>query len=251
MAEPINSIDLAGEGLLPAWRTVIELCGVPGAREWTLVGGLMVDIHARRANIWMARPTDDVDVLVDIASNRSSLAEARAILWQMGFTLSANEQHAYRFIHEDGRKVDVMVADHLPSRMTPRLDRRPAFEATAGEQAIRRREIYRLTFDGGVAVDIGVPNVLGALVAKGAAWLVDRRDRTRHLDDAAVLLACIADASQLDFDGMSTNDRKRIGAIIEQLDGAHPSWISLTNDARSYGLFNRELIRRALTPRKR
>lgn len=128
----------------------------------------------------MRRPTDDVDALVDYLTNQSSLSEARAALAAIGFQLSDDEQHAYRFRHEDGRKVDLMVADHLPSRMNPRLDRRPAFEAPSGEQTIQRRDIYRLEFRSGAAVEVGVPDEFGALVAKGAAWLVDWRDRERH-----------------------------------------------------------------------
>ena len=38
-------------------------------------------------------------------------------------------------MHSDGRKVDIMVANHLPSRMRPRLAQRAAFAAPAGEFA--------------------------------------------------------------------------------------------------------------------
>ena len=177
----------------------------------------MVAAHARRAGVLMRRPTDDVDVLVNYQANRASLTEARSALLTLGFILSGDEQHAYRFRHDDGRKLDVMVADHLPSRMVPRLDRRPAFAAPSGEQAIRRRDFYQLRFVAGPIAEVGVPDELGALVAKGAAWLVDRRGRERHLDDAAVLLACVTDASELDYEAMSKNDRKRIRAVIDEL----------------------------------
>ena len=158
----------------------------------------MVAAHARRAGVIMRRPTDDMDVLVDFMANRSSLSQARTALFQIGFELGNDEKHAYRFRHEDGRKLDLMVADHLPSRMEPRMDRRPAFAAPSGEQAIRRRDFYQLQFASGSITQVGVPDELGALVAKGAAWLVDPRDRRRHLDDSAVLLACVLDASELD-----------------------------------------------------
>ena len=118
-------------------------------------------------------------------------------------------------MHSDGRKVDILVADHLPSRMRPRLAQRAAFAAPAGEQAIRRRDVYTLIFNGGARVVLGVPDELGALVVKGAAYLVDHRDRGRHLDDAAVLLACVADPSELAYETMSANDRRRLRAILE------------------------------------
>lgn len=247
MAGRALTVDMQDDDLIPAWATVIELAETGIAAQWTLVGGLMVAAHARRAGVLMRRPTDDVDALVDYLANRSSLTEARAALATVGFRLSGDEQHAYRFRHHDGRKVDLMVADHLPSRMSPRLDRRPAFEAPSGEQAIRRRDIYRMEFRGGAVVEVGVPDEFGALVAKGAAWLADRRDRERHLDDAAVLLAGVQDASDLDYASASANDRKRIGAVTSMLVAeAHPSWVNLNEPDRRRGLLNLALVRQAL-----
>ncbi len=240
-------VDMAEDDLLPAWATVIQLASDKDAPELTLVGGLMVAAHARRAGVEMRRPTDDVDALVDYAANRTSLAQANAALARAGFELSESEQHAYRFVSGDGRKVDLMVADHLPSRMQPRLSRRPAFVAPSGEQALRRRDVYELRFGSGQSVEIGVPDKLGALVAKGAAWLVDRRDRNRHLEDAAVLLASIADASALNYASMSKNDRKRVRAIDAELsDPAHPSWIGLVDADRRRAMTNLALIRQVL-----
>lgn len=247
MAGRTLAVGMADDDAIPAWQTVIDLAKIGASAEWTLIGGLMVAAHARRAGVIMRRPTDDVDVLVDYAANRSSLSNARATLARLGFHLSPDEQHAYRFKHEDGRKLDLMVADHLPSRMTPRLDRRPAFAAPSGEQAIRRRDIYNLQFSTGAVARAGVPDELGALVAKGAAWLVDRRDRTRHLDDAAVLLSCVPDASALDYESMSKNDRKRIRAVIAGLaDLGHASWLNLDEADRERGQFTMTLIKRQL-----
>lgn len=247
MAGHTLAVSMADDDAIPAWQTVIDLAESGASAEWTLVGGLMVAAHARRAGVIMRRPTDDVDVLVDYSANRSSLSQARTTLARLGFLLSTDEQHAYRFKHEDGRKLDLMVADHLPSRMTPRLDRRPAFAAPSGEQAIRRRDIYDLQFSSGATARVGVPDELGALVAKGAAWLVDSRDRTRHLDDAAVLLSCVTDASALDYPSMSKNDRKRIRAAIDELrDPAHASWLNLDGEDRERGQFTMTLIERQL-----
>ena len=84
-------------------------------------------------------------------------------------------------------------------------------------------------------------------MAKGAAWLVDRRDRQRHLDDAAVLLACIQDASDLDYASASANDRMRIGAVTSVLAAeSHPSWVNLDEPDRRRGLLNLALVRQAL-----
>lgn len=247
MAGRTLSVDMHDDDRLPAWQTVIELAESGAAADWTLVGGLMVAAHARRAGVVMRRPTNDVDALVDYAANQASLVEARAALARLGFELSRDDTFAYRFVHADGRKIDVMIADHLPSWMRPRLARMPAFAASAGEQAIRRRDIHRLGFLSGRSVQIGVPDELGALVAKGGAYIVDSRDPERHLDDSAVLLASIPDASAIDYASASKNDRKRIKATTDLLaNQAHPSWANLDENDRRQGHLNLTLIRRAL-----
>lgn len=246
MAGRTLTVDMQDDDRLPAWQTVIELAESGAASDWTLVGGIMVAAHARRAGVVMRRPTDDVDALVDYAANQASLIDARVALARLGFEISRDDTFAYRFMHADGRKTDVMIADHLPSRMKPRLAQMPAFAAPAGEQAIRRRDIYRLVFGNGRRVEIGVPDELGALVAKSAAYLVDSRDRERHLDDCAVLLACIDDASALDYESANSNDRKRIKATTDLLEEAHPSWVNLDAPDRRRGRVNLVLIRQAL-----
>lgn len=234
---------MGDDDLLDAWRTVIDVASTGIAENLTLVGGLMVAVHARRAGVEMRRTTSDMDALVDYWTHRSSLIDTRAALRGIGFELVESEEHAYRFEHTDGRKVDIMVADHLPSRMRPRLALRPAFQAPAGQQAINRRDTYTLTFNGGAVVELGVPDELGAIVAKGAAYIVDTRDRRRHLDDSAVLLACVTDASALDYAGMSPNDRRRIRATLDHLgNDRHPSWVNLDPADRDRGLMNAQLI---------
>ena len=243
MAGLALSVSMGDDDILPAWQTVIDVASTGIAKNLTLVGGLMVAVHARRAGIVMRRPTDDMDALVDYWADRGSLVGTQVALRSIGVELIPGGEQAHRFVNTDGRKVDIMVADHLPSRMRPRLAQRPAFRAPAGEQAIRRRDVYTLTFDSGAQVELGVPDELGALVAKGAAYIVDTRDRSRHLDDAAVLLACVTDASELDYAGTSANDRRRISALIEHVGAVeHPSWVNLEPSDRRRGLFNAALI---------
>lgn len=125
-------VDMRDDDLLPAWQTVIDVADTGISEHLTLVGGLMVAAHGNRAGVMMRRPTDDMDALVDYWADRTSLTGARVALATVGFELVESEEHAYRFVHADGRKVDIMVADHLPSRMRPRLAQRPAFAAPAG-----------------------------------------------------------------------------------------------------------------------
>jgi len=247
MAGRTLTVDMKDDHHIPAWQTVIELAATGISEQWTLVGGLMVAAHSRRAGVLMRRPTDDVDILVNYAANRTSLLDSRAELNRVGFELSEFEEHAYRFVHPDGRKIDLMVADHLPSRMQPRLARRPAFPVPSGEQAIRRRDTYILNFASGRSAQIGVPDEFGALVVKGAAWLADRRDRDRHLDDAAVLLACVSDVTLFNFESSSKNDRKRIRALLGQLaDPLHRAWLALDESDRERATFNLAVMQQVI-----
>lgn len=249
MAGEERTVDMGNDDLLPAWQTAIDVASTGISASLTLIGGLMVAVHAAHAGVTMRRSTDDLDALVDYVANRGSLIAAKAALARVGFDLTEQEQHAYRFVHVDGRKVDLMVADHLPPKARPpRLGQRPAFAAPAGAQALARRDHYTLGFAGGARVELGVPDSLGALVAKGAAYTADNRDRDRHLDDAAVLLACITDASELAYDTTSTNDRRRLRAVLEHLvNEGHHSWANLDPTDRTRGLMNAVLIRRVVS----
>ncbi len=73
------TVDMGDDDLIPAWQTVLELSNAQVAGRLTLVGGLMVAAHARRAQVVMRRPTDDVDTLVDheTATASSSPVEQR------------------------------------------------------------------------------------------------------------------------------------------------------------------------------
>ncbi len=246
MAGNAHALNLGDDDLLPVWQTVIALDEVMDASELTIVGGLMVYLHARRGGIEMPRSTDDADFLLNAIVKKGSLISFASAVYQIGFELKRDEKYAYRFLHADGRKIDVMVADHLPNLTLPRLSHLPALEVDGGQQAIDRRDIYTLRFTA-TEVTVGVPDEIGALVAKGAAYLVDHRDPGRHLDDGATLLASITDASGLDYSRSTTGDRRRLRAINANLaDTTAVHWVNLSVDARARGQMNLALVMTAM-----
>ena len=89
----------------------------------------------------------------------------------------------------DGETVDVMVADRLPPKRHPKVLQRKAFSVPGGTSALRKTVNCEVTTDAGV-VTLSIPDALGSLGLKGAAYLEDSRDRERHLDDAVVLPWC-------------------------------------------------------------
>jgi len=235
MAGETHAVDIGDDDLLSPWSTVFDVIEATDTNDWVLVGGLMVQLHARRAGIPPPRATKDVDLVADVATNHSSVTSIASALTRIGFDpvvpLSRKEP-IYRF-QRDREQVDMMVADHLPSQLKPRFMMRPAFAATAGEQSLRRRDTFVVTSTTRT-VTLGAPDVLGALIGKGAASIVDSRDPLRHLDDAAVLLATIESVGALDLTHLSANDRKRLTTIATKLgEVAHPAWLNLSEPQRA------------------
>lgn len=243
MAGQTHAVDIGDDDLLPPWTTVFEVARAIDVSDWVMVGGLMVQLHARRASIPPPRATKDVDLIADVQTNRSSFGSIGSALTSIGFEVAvpdARNSPIYRFSRGD-EQVDVMVADHLPSGMRPRLRARPAFAVDGGAQALNRRDTFVVSSTSGT-ITIDAPDVLGALIAKGAAFMVDQRDRGRHVEDAGILLASIESVGALDLT-LNANDRKRLRILTDDLeDQLHPAWLALREDASSRGLRNLALL---------
>lgn len=77
--------------------------------------------------------------------------------------------------------------------------------------------------DGGPAL-ISIPNALGALVLKGAAYREDSRDQDRNLDDAVVLCATIKAPLVTEAQRIGS-DKSRVLTLHKVLaDPGHRSW---------------------------
>lgn len=242
MAGDTDEIDIGHDDLLPPWSTLFEVIAATDINEWTLVGGLMVQLHAYRANIPPSRTTKDVDMVVDVLTAKASIQAVAGQLQSIGFegvVPLTPKTPAYRYTR-DKEQIDLMVPSELPPRIQPRLMRRPAFGVVAGRQAVRRRDTF-IVRSGAETVTLGAPDVLGAIIAKGAAHEVDQRNRGRHLEDAALLLASIQAVGQLELDGLSKNDRKRLGRVATMLPDNAAAWRELDSTNRLRG--QRQLTR--------
>lgn len=222
------------------WPQCVELAKALPSRQWTLVGGLMVQLHAAVAGLPVSRPTSDVDIILHIETGEATTSAVSGVLTTLGYELQKSMNHeapAHRFLRGKDQ-IDVMVADHLAPKTVPRLGGRQAFQVAGGTQALRRTVNCRVTIDGGEPVLLSIPNALGALVLKGAAYREDSRDRGRHLDDAAVLLATVSNPLKLVAE-MGGSDRSRILTLNRALsDADHDSWNVLDPDDRNRGISN-------------
>lgn len=201
-----------------------------------LIGGLMVQAHARAAGIETVRPTHDVDVIVLVHLHPDPFAETISALRQLGYhqyRSLAGAGPAHRF-QKDGAVIDLGLADNLGPEMLNdrRIGGRRLMQIDGGQQASKR--LAQLEVEG-CEFPMLIPDQLGALVLKGAAYLVDSRDKDRHLQDAAALAATITDhAGQRAR--LTGSDPKRIRALSDGLSSpTHPAWLSLSDRERTAG----------------
>ncbi|MBU4213221.1 MAG: hypothetical protein KJ792_01035 [Actinobacteria bacterium] len=204
--------------------------------SWALVGGLMVQLHARAAGINDLRPTADVDMLVDALAAGTSVAGIAARLRAHGFEVVEPgwpnaPTHRLRRSKET---IDLLVADRLPSHTRPRLLRRPVMAIDGGAQALARTRRATVSQDGRT-VELMVPDLLGALVLKGAAHAADSRDRERHLRDSALLASLITDHAA-ELTRLRGSDAKRLRHLRDALaDPLSDAWLLLPDAARLRG----------------
>lgn len=231
-------------GWFHPWPNVFELADALPTEEWTLVGGLMGQLHALARGIDVIRPTEDLDLLLHIEVSSAVVLRADRAISGLGYSLRepsdarrTSSPH-YRYVRDaelGDELIDVMAPDHAPPSATRRLRGRPMFAVEGGTQALARTMIYVLDPGDGRAVRLSVPDELGALVLKGAAYSVDHRDRDRHLSDAAVLAACINDHAT-EIDRLGGSDRRRLRLLATALaDPSHPAWLVLDRPLRIAG----------------
>ena len=229
------------------WPNVAEIEAVLPHESWTLVGGLMTQLHGIRAGIGVVRPTNDVDIVLHVETTRGVAATTATVLESLGYELAPSldprvgTAHRFRrgestvdLVTSVGDVVDVLVADHAAPRARQQLRGREMVAIDGGTQALRRTINARLQIGSGTTTTVSVPNPFGALVLKAAAFQADSRDPERHLQDAAVLLCCIEDpdAEREQFAG---SDRQRLEVLRRALPDGAREWRVLTAEQRVNG----------------
>ena len=216
------------------WPIAVEVLSLVSAQQWTLIGGLMVQLHAAAAGLVWDRPTRDVDMVLHVETGAVDVGTVFAALRRARFdTVEPNARTGpvHRMQRGDDR-VDVMVADHaLPEKITG-PGGRPVFRVGGGTQALSRTVWMETTVDGQV-VRFSVPSAFAALVLKGAPYQEDLREPDRHLEDAAVLAACVTDVLSCRRQ-MGGSDRGRLQRLHQPLRAEqHPAWRQLPRRAAS------------------
>lgn len=238
-----------GEGKLPPWPLVAEFADHVPSSNWTLIGGVMVQIHALRSSLQIVRPTDDVDAIVHLETGVTTYNGIRASLEDLGYHLQVpfGSGGVHMFLRGPNR-IDLMVADHLAPKWLPRALGRPVFQVPGGTSALRKTVDVEVDVPGRDPFTLSVPDALGALVLKGAAYLGDARDRARHLSDAAVIAVGITDPHAL-LPSLGGSDRSRIRRLRDALP-PDSEWWQLFPDLRPRGLRALEVLAGGQPPQK-
>ena len=231
-AEPrIELPPLAGP-LDTLWDLVLDLAGQLPPRGWVLVGGQMVMLHGLPPGRVAMRASQDVDVLADLLSDEAGLV--RCVRAVRDLDLEPQPDAAgkvYRFVRaRDQARADVLAPDHTPPRRRLRTVGGDTIRIEGGTQALQRAMPVRVG-KGGRTASVPVPDLLGALVLKAAAWATDTRDRERHSGDAAFLAGLIPDPLA-ERDRFAGSDRKRLQRLDQVLgDPDAPEWRRLDDAA--------------------
>jgi hypothetical protein len=153
-----------------SWHALAELAPSLGER-CLLVGGQMVFLHEVERGADETRPTDDIDVVVDLRVEPTGLARVHRVLINAGFeqVVPSPDGIAHRYTRH-GATIDVLAPDNLGPRAQLRLGGGRTIEAPGTSQALARSELIRVEISPGEpAVQLRRPTLVGALLGKIAA----------------------------------------------------------------------------------
>ncbi len=166
---PTVTVDAPPGGWPQPWPAVAELAAALPSDKWTLIGGLMTQLHSIGRGLGIVRPTNDVDIALHIETGRGVTTRAADALEALGYRLqeSIDPRHntAHRFIRGEARVdliasapevVDVLVSDHHAPRVAERLRGRGMVKIEGGTQALRRTMNVRLRIEPGTVTVVSV-----------------------------------------------------------------------------------------------
>jgi hypothetical protein len=230
-------IDLDDRDAVRLWMAVGELAEwLPG--EWTLIGGLMVQLHAVEHGITDVRATIDIDILGQ-ARPQGALTSIDTTLQREGFELVGPDLDGYAHRYQrDGLIVDVLAPDGIkpPARLGTG---RKAVGVPGGSQALNRSETVTVTVQGR-SFDLQRPTLLGAILIKARSLMVHSDPETQR-EDLLRLLALIDDPRQTATELRKT-ERRWLRAAERRLSLDRPSTLDAATMRRA-ALAYRLLIR--------
>lgn len=219
------------------WDAVCTLADTLTKVPWTIVGGQMVYLLGVEHGAAAHRVTTDIDVAVDLRAAPNAVKDLVTVLTTLDFDPAgvSPDGHAYRFERHTAigvTAVDV-VADHedeqtlvvdvlAPEGLGTRADLSQAFPAKGASQALARTELVPIRMAERVHW-VPRPSLLGAIITKATASVVDTKDTERHRLDLAFLCGLVADPFALAVE-VNKKDRDRLRQASMAFGGSDPSW---------------------------
>ncbi|HEX6456075.1 MAG TPA: hypothetical protein VF009_06100 [Solirubrobacterales bacterium] len=207
----IDSVTPEAESL---WSLALELAQALGSeREWSLIGGLMVQLHGLE-HADELRPTVDIDLLGAARKPPTMTEEIASLLAERGAQVAvpprSNSTLGYRF-ELDGEVIEILGPDGL--RNDPKtLAGLTTFQASGGTQALRRTEVVLVSLGDSSPVAVRRPSLLGAILIK--AKVVAKRRKEKFDSDRQDLIKLLS----------YVEDPRRL-ARDEQLKASEKKWL--------------------------
>jgi hypothetical protein len=202
------------------WCDLVELAAAY-PDTWTIIGAHMVALYAWEAGI-TTRPSDDVDVLVNVRLATNGTEEVSQFLRQRNYVLEITDARLAHFFRRGAAQVDILAPDGLSKRANTRT-LRPlrTVMVPGGTQALNRSSRVQVR-SRDVEGELPRPNLLGAILVKVRAISVDDVPNAQRAD-VALLLRLVEDPDELARDLSGTEKRwlRRHGYFS---DPADPMW---------------------------
>ena len=207
-------------GQAESWAALVELAPAFG-QNWLLVGGQMVFLHELERQSTDVRPTDDIDVVVDLRAERAGLARIHSALISASFEQDSPgpEGTAHRYRRSEA-VIDVLAPDNVGKRAPLKLGTGRTIEAPGTTQAFRRCDSVIVEIEAGKA-EIRRPNLVGAVIGKASAVAKissqSTASRAKHLRDFDSLARMLGPRDRATAD-LSKSERKLLGQLTESQD---------------------------------
>ena len=222
MSEPvvIRLPPLVG-GQAESWRALIEIAPQLG-RHWLLIGGQMVFLHEVERESTDTRPTNDIDLVVDLRIDPAALEHTHTVLAGAGFSqdLPSPEGVAHRY-RRGGATIDILAPDHMGTRAKLSLGNGRTIEAPGTSQAFGRVSLVRVELDDSTGAVIRRPTLVGALLGKAAAVTeivsMSSAERAKHVRDVDALARLVGPRDRAGS-SLTTKERSTLARIAKHPD---------------------------------
>lgn len=102
------------------WSALVRFARELSPWDWVLVGGQMVALHGYIAGTVPPRTSEDIDIVANVLVRRNSLEACASAAEHINLRPKppVHGRRLQRF-EGDGVKLDLLVPDHLPSKLHP------------------------------------------------------------------------------------------------------------------------------------